>query len=141
MPSKYQTATQAVCYVGSLIFVWMTMSAVDGSEFVGGRITGPLFNLSEAGLLLFSLSLLFLFWFPRLSAAIAIAASLLVSPLLLYFLAPGFFRRMFKGEWSVPLNSSFAWNLWAALGIVAVLAALIVSVRSLCEIGKRKYSQ
>src|SRR5581483_9264242 len=49
MPSKYQTATQAVCYIGPLIFVWMTMSAVDGSEFVGGRITGPLFNLSDTG--------------------------------------------------------------------------------------------
>ena len=141
MPSKCRLATQAICYVGSLISVWMTMSALDGSEFVGGRITGPSLNLSDAGLLLFCLALLLLFWFPRLSAVIAIAASLLVSPLLLYFLAPGFSRRIFKGEWAVPLNSSFAWNMWAALGIVAVLAVLIVSVRSLCGIGGRKYSQ
>ena len=90
------------------------MSAVDGSEFVGGRITGPLLNLSDAGLLLFCLAVLLLFWFPRFSALIGISASLLVSPLLLYFLAPGPFRRMFRGEWSVPLKSSFAWNTWSA---------------------------
>ena len=66
------------------------MSAVDESEFVGGRITGSLLDLSDAGLVLFSLALLLLFWFPRLSAVIAIAASLLVSPLLL-FRGAGFF--------------------------------------------------
>jgi hypothetical protein len=123
---------QAVCDGYCVLCVGMTMSAVGGSEFVAGRITGPLLNLSEAGLLLFGLSLLLLFFFPRFSAAIAIPASLLVSPLFLYFLAPGPFRRMFRGEWSVPLNSSFAWNMWAAFGIAAALAALIVSVRSLC---------
>jgi hypothetical protein len=108
----------------------MTLSAIDGAEFIGGRVSRYLFELAHAGLLLFLLSLLLMRWLPRLSAASAVAASLLVSPILLYFVAPGPFRRMFKGEWSVPLNSNFAWNTWAILGTVAALAALIVSVRS-----------
>ncbi len=106
------------------------MTVLDGSEFVGGRITGPVLDLADAGLLLFGLSLLLLFWFPRVSAAIAIVASVLVSPLFLYFVAPGPFHRMFKGEWSVPLSSNFVWNTWAVLGIFAVVAALFVSAQS-----------
>lgn len=86
-----------------------------------GRITGPLSDLGDDGLLLFGLSLLLLFWFPRFSAAIAIVASLLASPLLLYFVAPGPFRRVFKGNWSVHLNSSFVWNTWAVFGIYRCL--------------------
>ena len=117
------------------------MSAAEGSEFVGGRIIGPVLDLADAGLLLISLSLLLLFWFPRFSAAIAIAASLLVSPFFLYFLAPGPFRRLFKGEWSVHLNSSLAWNTWAAFGIVAVVAALFVSVQSFCGLRRQDYSR
>jgi hypothetical protein len=100
-------------------------------NLVGGRLTGRMFKMADAGLLLFGLAVLLLFWFPRVSAAIIIAASLLVSPQFLYLLACGPFRRMFRGEWSVPLNSSFTWNMWAAFGIVAALTALIVSVRSL----------
>jgi hypothetical protein len=119
----------------------MTMSAPEGSEFVGGRITGSVLDLADDGLLLFGLSLLLLFWFPRFSAAIAIAASLLASPLFLYFLAPGPFRRVFKGEWSVSVNSSLAWNTWAAFGIVAVVATLFVSVQSFCGLRRQDYSR
>ena len=117
------------------------MSPVDGSEFVGGRVTGTVFDLGDDGLLLFGLSLLLLFWFPRFSAAIAIIASLLASPLLLDFVAPGPFRRVFKGNWSVHLNSSFVWNTWAVFGITAVLAALIVSARSFVRLRRRNYSR
>jgi hypothetical protein len=115
----------------------MTMSAVDGSEFAGGRITGPVLDLGDAGLLLFGLSLLLLFWFPRASAAIAAVASLVVSPLLLYIVARGPFRRVFRGEWSVPLNS----NPWAIFGIVAVLAALFVSAQSFYGLLRQDHSR
>lgn len=87
-------------------------------------------DMADDGLLLFGLSLLLVFWSPRGSAAIAIVASLLVSPLFLYFVAPGPFHRVFKGEWLVPLTSSFVWNTWAVVGIFTVVAALFVSVRS-----------
>jgi hypothetical protein len=119
----------------------MTMSAVDGSEFAGGRITGPVLDLGDAGLLLFGLSLLLLFWYPRVSAAIATVASLVISPLLLYIVVPGTFRRMFRGEWSIPLNSNFAWNPWAIFGIVAVSAALFVSVQSFYGLLRQGYSR
>ncbi|HEX3105849.1 MAG TPA: hypothetical protein VHQ22_15500, partial [Terriglobales bacterium] len=65
------------------------MSALDGTELVGGRITGDLLQLGDAGLLLFILSLLLMCWLPMVSAASAVAASLLVSPLFLYLVTPG----------------------------------------------------
>lgn len=141
MAPRYRAVTQAACYSCCLICVWMTMSALDGTELVGGRITGHLLQLGDAGLLLFILSLLLMRWLPMVSAASAVAASLLVSPLFLYLVTPGPFRHVFRGEWAVHLNSSFVWNTWAVFGIVAALAALFASVRYFYAMRHHDYSQ
>jgi len=117
------------------------MSAVDRSEFIGGRLTGRMFEMADAGLLLFGLAVLLLFWLPRISAAIAITASLSASPLCLYLIIPGVFHRMFRGEWSVHLNSRFVWNTWAVFGEVALLAALFVSVQSFYGVRYQHHSR
>jgi hypothetical protein len=110
--------------------MWKNMAIVDGSEFLGGSVTGPLFSLADAGLLALSGALVVLFWFPRISAVLAISASLLSLPLILYFASPGLFQSVFKGNWSVPMRN-FVWGTWDAFGLLSIFATLYVSVRCL----------
>jgi hypothetical protein len=58
----------------------------------------------------------------------AVAASL---PLYLFFLAPGFFRGVFGGEWSVPPIGLFAWNAEAAAATAVLIVAVYAGVRTL----------
>lgn len=78
-----------------------------GTEFSGGRVTGPLLDLYDIGLLLFVLALLLTFFLRRVAAATCIAASLLCLPLYLYFVAPGPFPRVLGGTYSVPSEIRF----------------------------------
>ena len=89
-------------------------SGREGTEFIGGWLTGPLLNLYDVGTFLFVPALLLAFFFRRIAAAFALTASLLCLPLYLYFVAPGPFRSVFRGEYSVPLQASFVWNSWAS---------------------------
>jgi hypothetical protein len=78
--------------IGSILCLAITCRLtwpLDGSEFSGGRITGPLLDMADAGILLFALSLLIGFWLRRIAALAALAATLLCLPLCLLFLAPG----------------------------------------------------
>jgi hypothetical protein len=100
------------------------------SEFGGGRITGKLFTSAYLGSLLFLVALLSTIFFPRVAAAIALAATLLGSPFYLYILMPGPYRQIFKGEYSVPLQRPFVWNNWAVLSLVI---AAFLSLHSLSE--------
>ncbi len=100
------------------------------SEFRGSRLTGPLFHMADLGSLLFLLAMLLTFFLRRIAAAIALAATLLCIPLYLYTLMPGPYRWAFKGEYSVPLNGPFHWDNWAMVGIISLLFAVILSLRS-----------
>ena len=95
----------------------------DGSEIVGGRVTGPLVSMFDGGLLLFILAFFLTFLSPRVAAAIGLMACLLCFPLYLYFMVPGLFRAVFGGEWSVPLQRFFIWDPLAILGLLTLAAA------------------
>jgi hypothetical protein len=91
--------------------------------------------MEETGSLLFVLALLLTFFYRRIAAATTLVACLLCLPLYLYFTAPGPFRWVFRGEYSVPLQVSFVSNKWAITGIVALAIAAYVGVRSLLFAG------
>jgi hypothetical protein len=93
-----QKLLQAISYVACLIGIWTNTARVDGSEFVGGSITGRLLFSADSGILAIAGSLVVLWWFPRIAAVLGITASLLSLPLLLYFVFPGLFQSVFKGN-------------------------------------------
>jgi hypothetical protein len=101
-----------------------------GTEFSGGRVTGPLLDLYDIGLLLFVLALLLTFFLRRVAAATCIAASLLCLPLYLYFVAPGPFPRVLGGTYSVPRRSDFVWDRRASIEILILVIAASVGLRS-----------
>src|SRR5229473_3164725 len=110
-----QKVTQvATCLLGAGVALRYEsiLAPLEGTEFGGGRLTGPLLTLYDVGALLFILALLLVFFYRRIAAAITILASLLCLPIYFYFTAPGPFRRVFRGEYKVPLQANFVWDRW-----------------------------
>jgi hypothetical protein len=126
---KQKLAQVAVCVL-CIILLWGYGSGLEGTEFSEGWLTGPLLHMNDVGTLLFIASLVLTFFFRRIGAAVTILASLLCLPLYLYFTAPGPFRRVFGGIYSVPLQANFVWNRSNIMGIVALAIAVSVGFRS-----------
>jgi hypothetical protein len=122
---------QAASCLLCVIVGWAHLDDVGASEFIGGWLTGPLFEIADYGIVFFLVDLLLIFFYRRLASIMAILASILCMPFYLYFLAPGPFRRVFRGEYSVPLRASFVWNTWAVLGILSLIFAIVTSLRCL----------
>ena len=137
-----QNITQAA---GCLLCACLTIRDpydLSGSEFSGGWLTGRLLDSNFVGFFLFVVALLLAFAFPRIAAVTALVASLVCLPLYFYFVAPGLFRWIFKGsEWTVPLRSYFAGNMWALENILALLLVTGISVNTLRSYGKARSSQ
>jgi hypothetical protein len=85
----------------------------------------------ELGIILFAIALLVTFLRLRAAAAMILAASLLCLPFYLYFVAPGPFRAVFRGEYTVPAPANFVWDRAMLAGIVTVLIAALLSLRIL----------
>lgn len=118
-------------YVLCSAVTWTQVDRVDGSEFIGGRVTGPIFTLFESGLLIFVLGAVVTFIYRRVAAVMGIAACLLCFPLYLYFLAPGPFRSVFRGTYSVPLESNFVFDKGTIAGMLTLAVAVFISVRGI----------
>ena len=109
------------------------------TEFSGGRITGPLLNMVDIGLVLFLVALVLTLMSLRIGAAVALTASLLCLPLYVYFTAPGptggdarrstdIVTALLLGvsvssaqsslALSVPLRANYVWDRWSVAGIV-----------------------
>jgi hypothetical protein len=128
--NKYTLLQAAMCLL-CIMLVWTYGSDLEGTEFSGGRISGPLLEMKDVGVFIFIPALLLTFFYQRIAAAITIAASLLCLPLYLYFTTPGPFRRVFRGEYSVPLHANFIWNWHAVVGMIVLVMAVYVCVRNL----------
>jgi hypothetical protein len=106
-------------------------AGLEGTEFSGGWLTGRLLHASEVGTVLFVVALALTFPFRRLAAGVALAAALACLPLYLYIVAPGPFRRIAGGEYSVPLQASFVWDPWAISAICLLAVAATISIYGL----------
>jgi hypothetical protein len=126
-----QKLGQAASCLLCVIVAWRHMDDFGASEFSGGWLTGTIFSMFDDGSLAFILAWLLTFFFRRIAAAIALMASLLCLPLYLYITAPGPFRSVFRGEYSVPLQTNFVWDRWAAFGILTLVVATCVSIWNL----------
>jgi hypothetical protein len=131
---------QAVGCLICIVVLSARLDTVGASEFSGGRLTGPLFTMAHIGTLLFPLALALTFFLGRLAAAIALLAAVLCSPLYLYFLLPGPYRWIFKGEYSVPIQRPFSWDNWAIAGILSLLFAAILSFAVFRNVPQRTHN-
>jgi hypothetical protein len=136
--AKTKLMQVAVCLVCA-IAVWRYGSALERTEFSGGWLTAPLLEMKDVGSLLFVVALLLTFFYRRIAAAIALLACLLCLTLFLNLTAPGPFRRVFGGQYSVPLQANFVGGVWAITGMIALAIAAAVCLRSLLGQADPKY--
>ena len=125
-----QKIFQFTAFLICIILLWKYGPGVEGTEFSGGRITGLLLHSNELGALLFIVALLLTLFYRRVAAVIGIVAALLSLPLYFYELAPGPFRWLSRGQYSVPLSASFVWTKWNIAGVLALALALCISLCS-----------
>ena len=110
------------------LLIW-TSQRLEGSEFSGGRVTGPILDLSDLGCVLLALSLV-LAYLHRTSSSLTLAGSCLCTPLLIYFIAPGPFRSVFRGEYSVPVRTAFVWDGKLGVAAIALTVASALALRT-----------
>ena len=122
-----QIGSCASCALGG----WIFAGVFAGSEFGGGSVTGPLLRTYEVSLPLFAIAAVLTFGWPRLAAAIATLAGVLALPLYAYVTAPGPFRALIGGVYSVPYRSTFEWNSLAVTGLGVTVIALCICLRVL----------
>ncbi len=132
-----QELWQASSCLLCIAVAWVHLDDLGAGEFSGGWLTGPLFTRADDGSILFVLAIALTFLYRRIAAAIALVASLLCVPLYLYFIAPGSFRWVLRGEYSVPLRANFVWNNWAIAGITSILVAIFVHLRTLYAVVRK----
>ena len=142
MTDRTQKLLQAATCLLCAVVGWRSpvTAGLAGTEFSGGRVTGPILDMHDIGTVLFPLSLLLTFVYPRVAAGIALAASVLSLPLYLYLGAPGPFRWVVRGNYKVPLQANFYWNNWTIAGIVTLALATYVCISTLRTIKGRRVS-
>jgi hypothetical protein len=131
MALRGERVLQATSCLLSLIAARASSSGLEGTEFSRGRVTAALLYLSDTGIVLLAAALLLTFAYSRIGAALGILGSVLCVPLYVYFIAPGAFRNLFPGKYSVPLETNFVWSSWPIIGMIALAVALVLCGRNL----------
>lgn len=122
----------ACCLLGAILS-WRYSLKLDGSEFSGGTVTGPILTMQNVAAYLYGAAVLVTLRYRKIGAGTALAASALFLPMCLYQLAPGIFRKFFRTEFSIPVPGPVSWDAWAAAGITVLAVTVYVSVRNLSD--------
>ena len=104
---------------------------LEQSEFSGGRVTGPLLQVHEVAMSTFVFAAAFACIRPRIAAASSLLAAILAIPMYVYFIAPGAFRAVFRGEYSSSLDQHFSWHHLSAIAVLLLAAIFFVGCRLL----------
>jgi len=131
-PNKDQVWQAGGCIL-CIAVLWARLDDLGNSEFVGGWLTGRLFEMADFGSVLFLLAFPLTFFFRRAAAVLGLAGCLLTCPLYLFFLFTFIFRAIFGGEWKgmwAPFYSWNAWKTWAMTGTLTLASTAWVCVRT-----------
>jgi hypothetical protein len=131
-PGKQQLLLTASCFV-SVAVALCNSNGLEGTEFSGGSLTGPLLLMTDIGSVLFALVLISSFLYPRVAGAIGLVSSLLCLPLYLYLIAPVPFNHFFSfgHEFKVQPSGGFHWDRWTIVGALTLAVTIYACFRSL----------
>ena len=130
----------ASTFAGCAFLEWQITDGLDGTEFSGGWLTGPLLSMAEVGIVLFILSFLLVLPVPRIAAVSGLISSLLSLPLCCFFIAPVPFAKVFApgAEFSIEPEPGFHWHRWPTIAFVCLTSSACICARRLV-IGKRAH--
>jgi hypothetical protein len=99
--------------------------------------------MADIGTLLFLLSMVVTFVYPRVAAATGVVSSMLCVPLYLFFIAPVPFNRVFgQGhEFSVYHSPGFHWYTYAIAGMLTLIVADYICFLSFRTGGRETISE
>jgi hypothetical protein len=139
-PQKQQSWLAASC-LACVVVALRNTNGLEGTEFSGGWLTGPLLSMADIGAALFVLALIGTFRYVRIAAAVALASSLLCLPLYLYFVAPVLFSEMFGfgHPFKDQPSGGLHWDPWAIGGVLTLAVSTYVCLRSFA-IGSASFS-
>jgi hypothetical protein len=121
MHHRLFNASQAASCLLCFALAWRYESPIEGTEFTGGSVTGPIFHMFETGTLLLLVAASMAFWGRRrISSGVTLLAASLCLPLYLYFVIPGPFRWLFSGPYKLALQADVVWDTRSIVGIVAL---------------------
>lgn len=122
---------QAGSFLLCTSLAWRVASGYEGTEFSGGWLTGPLLSMVGSGTVLFIIAIVLTFVFPRVAAAIGLAASVLCLPLYFFFIAPIPFAEVFaRGhEFKVQPAPGFHGETWPVIALFATAIAMCLCIR------------
>ena len=122
---NFQALLLFACAIAGALFP----SGVEGTEFSGGRVTGPLLAGVNFSILLFLCAAALTFVRPRLGAVVGCLAAAVAVPFYGFFVATGAFEYLFSGDFKTMYSTGLVWDP-AALAIIAlILVTTIVSLR------------
>jgi hypothetical protein len=121
----------AICLV-SFAGGWIVSDRVAATEFSGGTVTGPILRAEYAGMVLLLLSAAAIFMHRgRLASILGLLAVFFCLPLDAFFIVPGVFYALFRGDWSVPLQTFFVRDDLAIAATVGLIVVAGVFTRGL----------
>jgi hypothetical protein len=131
----YQASSCVLCVFLAL----KDTDGLEGTEFSGGWLTGPLLSMADIGTLLFVLAVVATFVFPRVAAAIGLASSLLCLPLYLFDIAPVPFAQVFaRGhEFKGYVAPGFHWHTWPVAGLLALALTVYLCTRRIAATSRK----
>ena len=121
----------AAAYLLSAMMMYWTSTDFEGTEYSGGRISGPLLELLAAGGLLFVVASALCGFRPKAAATVSLVASALSLPLYLFNTLPvSFLARILPFPSSVPdASGRFRFDRWQ----VACMLVLLVVIYASCQ--------
>jgi hypothetical protein len=127
MPQVWQATSCLLC----VLFALKITDGLAGTEFSGGRLTGPLLSMADIGSFFFVLALVVTFVYPRVAAVVGLASSLLCLPLFLFFIAPVPFNQIFGfgHELKVQPSPASTGRIWTATGLLTLAVTSVLCVR------------
>src|ERR1700691_274936 len=137
---EMQQVWQAISCFLCFLFALKITDGLDGTEFIGGWLTGPLLSMADIGILFFVLAFLVSFLYPRIAAGVGLASSLLCLPLFLFFIAPVPFSQVFGfgHQFKVQPSPGYHWENWTAAGLHTRAITSVLCVRRIAGVRSPK---
>lgn len=138
-----QQVSQAGSFLICVFLALQITSGLEGTEFSGGWLTGPLLSMENIGAALFIVAVVLTFVFPRVAAGIGLASSVLCLPLYLFSIAPVPFAQIFaRGhEFKTHPAPGFHWHMWPVTGLLVLAVTLYVCIRRVVGISREQIAQ